>query len=149
MHQKVLIGLDFLNGTQNQGFNFESQQVKKDEEKILRVISRANSRPIVEVSFYDRRLATNAILDWISEMDKYFEYESTPNSKKVKVVVTKLKGRISFTNRERKERKRKYQDMGKNDWKDEEEVSPYRLPGHFVEEDAKFEAKEHEFEAIY
>ena len=36
------------------------------------------------------------MLDWISDMEKFFEYENTPNNRKVKIVVTRLKGHASL-----------------------------------------------------
>ncbi len=38
----------------------------------------------------------NAILDWISDIEKFFDYENTPENRKVKIVVTKLKGHASL-----------------------------------------------------
>ena len=37
----------------------------QDEERLLRVLSRENSKPVVEVVPYDEKLDTNAVLDWI------------------------------------------------------------------------------------
>ena len=70
--------------------------MKQDEEILLRFLSWENSRPTVGVSCYDGRLETNVVLDWISKMDKYFEYESNPYIKKVKITITKLKGHASL-----------------------------------------------------
>lgn len=67
-------------------------KVERDEERILRVLSRKNSKPVVEVSCYDGRLETNVVLDWISKINKFFEYENTPANQKPKIPVTKLKG---------------------------------------------------------
>ena len=67
-------------------------EAKQDEEIILGVFSKANSKPTIEVSQYDGRLETDTLLDWISEMEKYFEYEGTLDNKKAKIIVTKLKG---------------------------------------------------------
>ena len=68
----------------------------QDEERLLRVLSRANSKPGVEVVPYDEKLDTNVVLDWISNMEKFFEYENTPDNKKVKIAVTRLKGHASL-----------------------------------------------------
>ena len=35
------------------------------------------------------------MLDWISDIEKFFEYEKTPDNRKVKIVVTRLKGHAS------------------------------------------------------
>ena len=47
----------------------------QDEASFLRVLSRENSKPVVEVVPYDRKLDTNVVLDWIFDMEKLFEYE--------------------------------------------------------------------------
>ena len=62
----------------------------------MRVLSRENSKLIVEVIPYDGKSDTNAILDWISKMEKFFKYENTPNDRKVKTAVTRLKGNTSL-----------------------------------------------------
>ena len=68
----------------------------QDEERLLRLLSRENSKPVVEVVPYDGKLDTNVLLDWISDMEKFFEYENTPNNRMVKIVVTRLKGHASL-----------------------------------------------------
>lgn len=67
-------------------------EIQEDEERLLRVLSRENYKPFVEVASYDEKLDTNPLLDWISKMEKFFQYEGTSNNKKVKKKVTKLKG---------------------------------------------------------
>ena len=68
----------------------------QDEERLLQVLSRENSKPVVEVVTYDGKLDTNAMLDWISDMEKFFEYENTPDNRKVKIIVTRLKRHASL-----------------------------------------------------
>lgn len=75
--------------------NLEPEE-DQDEARLLRVLSRANSKPVVEVVPYDGKLDTNVVLDWISEMEKFFEYENTPDNRKVKIAVTRLKGHASL-----------------------------------------------------
>ena len=60
------------------------------------MLSRKNSKPTIEVDLYDGKLDTNVVLDYISDMEKFFEYEKTPNNRKVKIVVTRLKGHASL-----------------------------------------------------
>ena len=48
----------------------------QDEERLLRVLHRAHSKPVVEVVPYDGKLDTNVVLDWIFDMEKFFEYEN-------------------------------------------------------------------------
>lgn len=68
----------------------------QDEARLLRVLSRENSKPTVEFVPYDGKLDTNAVLDWISNMEKFFEYENTPDNRRVKIAVTRLKGHASL-----------------------------------------------------
>ena len=80
----------------------------QDEERLLRVLSRENSKPTIEIVPYDGKLDTNVVLDWISDMEKFFEYENTLDNRKVKIAVTRLKGHASLwwehlqTNRQRR-----------------------------------------------
>ncbi len=47
-------------------------------ERILRFLSSAHSKLVVEVIPYDGRLDTNVVLDWIFNMENLFEFERTP-----------------------------------------------------------------------
>ena len=42
----------------------------QDEERLLRVLSRAHLNPAIEVVPYDGKLDTNVMLDWISDMEE-------------------------------------------------------------------------------
>ena len=75
--------------------NLEPEE-DQNEERLLQVFSRENSKPILEVVPYDGKLDTNVVLDWISDMEKFFEYENTPDNRKVKIAVTRLKGHASL-----------------------------------------------------
>jgi hypothetical protein len=62
------------------------------EEKLIRAIMGVRSRPRMEVPLYEGNLNVDELMDWISTLDKYFEYENVPDEKKVKFVVTRMKG---------------------------------------------------------
>ena len=49
-------------------------------------------RPKPEVPAYQGGLDANELLDWINEMDKFFDYDDRDDEKKVKFAVTRLKG---------------------------------------------------------
>ena len=68
----------------------------QDEERLLRVLSREHSKLVVEFVPYDGKLDSNVVLDWISDIEKFFEYENTPNNRKVKLAITRLKGHASL-----------------------------------------------------
>ena len=56
----------------------------------------SNSKPKHELSTYDGSLSANVLLDWLSELNKYFDYEEINEDKRVKFVATKLKGHASL-----------------------------------------------------
>eukprot|EP00253_Pinus_taeda_P016710 PITA_16710 len=62
------------------------------ELKLLRQVLLASSKPKTEISNYDGSLSAEVLLDWISELDKYFENEELSEDKRVKFAATKLKG---------------------------------------------------------
>ena len=45
---------------------------------------------------YEGSLTTEHLIDWINELDKYFEYDEFEEDAKVKLVVTRLKGHASL-----------------------------------------------------
>ena len=45
---------------------------------------------------YDGSIFVDDLIDWISEMDKYFEYDEIEEDKRVRLVVTRLKGHASL-----------------------------------------------------
>ena len=57
----------------------------QDEERLLKFLSRAHSKLVVEIFPYDGKLDTNVVLDWISNMEKLFEYENSPDNRKVNI----------------------------------------------------------------
>ena len=60
------------------------------------MLAREYLKSTIEVVPYDGKLDTNDVLDWISNMEKFFEYKNTPNNRKLKIVVTRLKGHVSL-----------------------------------------------------
>jgi len=51
----------------------------------------------MEIPMYEGSLNTEELIDWINSLDKYFDYEEeTDDKKKVKFVVTRLKGHAAI-----------------------------------------------------
>jgi len=73
---------------------------RSDEEtlelRLLRLVLLANSKPKPEISYYDDNLSTDVLLDWVSELDKYFENEEINEDKRVRFAATKLKGHAAL-----------------------------------------------------
>ena len=80
------------------GYISEPDEVPEEEEavpvevRLLREVVGSSLRPKLELSIYDDSLKAKNLIDWISEMDKYFEYEENDENKRVKFAVTRLKG---------------------------------------------------------
>jgi hypothetical protein len=66
------------------------------EECLLRVVVKMGAREKMEIPMYEGNLDVEELLDWIREMDKYFDYEEVDDEKKVKHVVTRLKGHATL-----------------------------------------------------
>eukprot|EP00253_Pinus_taeda_P036230 PITA_36230 len=66
------------------------------EVKLLKFVLLSNSRPKPKLPTYDGSLSIDVVLDWISEMDKYFECEEVSEDRRVKFAATKLKGHATL-----------------------------------------------------
>jgi hypothetical protein len=53
-------------------------------------------RARIDIPIYEGNLDAKELLDWIRSMDKYFYYEYFDEEKKVRHVVTKLKGHATL-----------------------------------------------------
>lgn len=59
------------------------------ELRLLRSVLLASSKLKPEIPNYDGTLSADVLLDWVSELDKYFENEEISEDKKVIFSVTK------------------------------------------------------------
>jgi hypothetical protein len=50
----------------------------------------------MDIPVYEGNLDVEELLDWIRALDKYFDYEDIEEDKKVKHVVTRLKGHATL-----------------------------------------------------
>jgi hypothetical protein len=66
------------------------------EEHLLREVVRLGARTKIKVPMYEGNLDTEELLDWIISMDKYFDYEDVNEEKRVRHVVTRLKGHATL-----------------------------------------------------
>jgi hypothetical protein len=66
------------------------------EEHFLRAVVRLGARAKIEVLMYEGNLDAEELLDWIRSMEKYFDYEDVDGEKRVRHVVTKLKGHATL-----------------------------------------------------
>jgi hypothetical protein len=66
------------------------------EEHLLKVVARMGAREKMEIPMYEGNLDVEELLDWIRALEKYFDYEDIEDEKKVKHVVTRLKGHATL-----------------------------------------------------
>ena len=68
------------------------------EEHLLRVVFNLGVREKIDIPMYEGNLDTEEFLDWIREMDKYFDYEDVEEEKKVGYLITRLGGMLGLRN---------------------------------------------------
>eukprot|EP00253_Pinus_taeda_P028688 PITA_28688 len=66
------------------------------ELRLLKSVLLSSHKPRHELPTYDGSLSADVLLDWLSEVNKFFEFEETSEEKQVKFVATKLKGHASL-----------------------------------------------------
>jgi hypothetical protein len=66
------------------------------KERFLRAVVRLGARANIEVPMYEGNLYAKELLDWVRSMDKYFNYEDIDEEKRVRHVVTSLKGHATL-----------------------------------------------------
>eukprot|EP00253_Pinus_taeda_P024568 PITA_24568 len=66
------------------------------ELRLLKSVLLSSHKPRQELPTYDGSLSTDVLLDWLSEVNKYFEFEEASEDKQVKFAATKLKGHVSL-----------------------------------------------------
>ena len=66
------------------------------EFRFLKTILTSSSKPRPEIPVYKGDLNPEELIYWIYDMEKFFDYEEMEDEKKVKFVVTKLKGHATL-----------------------------------------------------
>ena len=69
--------------------------VETPEMRYFRSILGATSRPKPKFPSYEGSLTAKHLINWINELDKYFEYDELEEDEKVKLAATRLKGHAS------------------------------------------------------
>jgi hypothetical protein len=65
-------------------------------EQLIKAITRMSSKNKMDITVYEGSLDAEEVLDWIRALDTYFDYEDIEEDKKVRHVVTKLKGHAAL-----------------------------------------------------
>ena len=71
---------------------FDGEVLNHAEERIFRAITKFGKRPTIEVGVFLGNLKPNELIDWINELEEYFEYEDIMDPDRVKFAKPKLKG---------------------------------------------------------
>eukprot|EP00253_Pinus_taeda_P019259 PITA_19259 len=66
------------------------------ELRLLKSVLLSSHKPRHELPTYDGSLSADVLLDWLSEVNNFFEFEETSEDKQVKFAATKLKGHASL-----------------------------------------------------
>jgi hypothetical protein len=65
-------------------------------ERLIKAITRMSSNTKMDILAYEGNLDAEELLDWIRALDTYFDYEDIEEDKKVRHVVTQLKGHATL-----------------------------------------------------
>jgi hypothetical protein len=65
-------------------------------ERLIKAIARMSAKVKMDIPAYEGSLDAEELLDWIRALDTYFDYEDIEEDKKVRHVVTKLKGHAAL-----------------------------------------------------
>jgi hypothetical protein len=65
-------------------------------EHLIKAIARMGAKAKMDIPVYEGNLDAEELLDWIRALDTYFNYEYVEEDKKVKHVVTRLKGHAAL-----------------------------------------------------
>jgi hypothetical protein len=65
-------------------------------ERLFRVVARIGAREKMDIPVYEGNLDVEELLEWIRDLEKYFDYEDVKEDKKVKHAITRLKGHATL-----------------------------------------------------
>jgi hypothetical protein len=65
-------------------------------ERLIKSIARMSSKTKMDIPIYEGSLDAEELLDWIQALDTFLDYEDIEEDKKVRNVVTKLKGHAAL-----------------------------------------------------
>ena len=77
--------------------NAEAESVLNlEEERLFKAISKIGKRPKFEVPTFLGNLNLEELINWINELEEYFEYEDIEDPYRVKFAKVKLKGHANI-----------------------------------------------------
>jgi hypothetical protein len=91
--QRCTIDIGDISEAESENEDRNEEFAVKDavEEHLFRDVARIGAREKMDIPMYEGNLDVEELLDWIIDLDKYFDYEDFEEDKKVKHAVTRLK----------------------------------------------------------
>lgn len=74
----------------------EGEILNQEEERHFQAISKIKKRPKIEVLEFLGNLILEDLIEWINELEEYFEYEDIEDPNHAKFVKARLKGHVKI-----------------------------------------------------
>ena len=71
---------------------FDREVLNHAEERLFRAITMFGKRPTIEMGVFLGNLKLDELIDWINELEEYFEYEDIRDLDRINFAKAKLKG---------------------------------------------------------
>jgi hypothetical protein len=97
--QRCRVGAGDLSDSEVEEEAGHADEVKAEDastERLIKAIARMSSKTKMDIPSYEGSLDAEELLDWIRALDTYFDYEEIEEDKKVRHVVSKLKGHAAL-----------------------------------------------------
>ena len=73
-----------------------NQEEQEEEENLFKALTKIGKRPKFGLPTFFEKLNWEELINWISELEEYFEYEEIEDLDRVKFAKTKLKGHVEI-----------------------------------------------------
>ena len=83
-------------GQANQEEQEEEEVLNPEEERLFKALTKIGKRPKFKVQTFLGKLNPEELIDWINELEEYFEYEEIEDLDRVRFVKAKLKGHMKI-----------------------------------------------------
>ena len=80
----------------NQEEQEEEEVLNPEEERLFKALTKIRKRPKFNVPTFSEKLNPEKLIDWIIELEEYFEYEEIEDPDRVKFAKAKLKGHMKI-----------------------------------------------------
>ena len=73
-----------------------NQEEQEEEERLFKSLANIGKWPKFEVPTFLGKLNPEELIDWINELEEYFEYDEIEDLDRVRFVKAKLKGHVKI-----------------------------------------------------